>query len=376
LSAHTHRRERAQRARNSDPEGPMRIVSFERSVKRRARPEGVPSAGLEMLGPAGFALDAALARGVRRIGALISSGADAGAVVDLSRALAVKLALEDAGAPEAEAESLIPADPVAFLARGASALAAARSALEFVRDALERYDAPDLRAAQIVLPRAAVRLHAPVPRPGKVVGVARNYPDHARERGDAAPPVEPVLFVKASSAVIGPEDEIVIPGAVREADYEGELAVVIGAPAQRVAREAALAVVAGYCAANDVTARDYQGVRGQRFLGKSCDTFAPLGPALVTADEIPDPQDLGLVTRLSGEVVQSARTKDMHFPVADVIAFASRLMRLEPGDVILTGTPGGVGAARQPARWLRDGDVVEVEIERVGRLVNYVRAER
>ena len=163
---------------------------------------------------------------------------------------------------------------------------------------------------------------------------------------------------------------------MREADYEGELAVVIGPPAHRVSAEAAAAAIAGYCVANDVTARDYQGVRGQRFLGKSCDTFAPLGPALVTADEIPDPQDLGLVTRLSGEVVQSARTKDMHFPVVEIIAFASRLMRLEPGDVILTGNAGGVGAAREPARWLRDGDVVEVEIERVGRLVNYVRAER
>jgi 2-keto-4-pentenoate hydratase/2-oxohepta-3-ene-1,7-dioic acid hydratase in catechol pathway len=352
----------------------MRIVSFERSG-RRAR-ESAPSA-LETLGAAGFAFDGApLARGARRLGALIASGPDAGAVVDLSRALAVKLALEDAGAPEVEAESLIPADPLTFLSRGARSLAAARAALEFVRDALERYDAPDLRAAGIVLARTAVRLHAPVPRPGKIVGVARNYPDHARERGDNTPPVEPVLFIKASTAVIGPEDEIVIPGAVREADYEGELAVVIGAPAQRVTREQALAAVAGYCAANDVTARDFQGVRGQRFLGKSCDTFAPLGPALVTADEIPDPQDLGLVTRLSGEVVQSARTKEMHFPVADVISFASRLMRLEPGDVILTGTPGGVGAARNPARWLRDGDVVEVEIERVGRIVNYVRAER
>ena len=353
----------------------MRIVCFERSP-RRARADA-PSSGLESFGPAGFALDEGrLASGVRRLGALIPDGRDAGAIADLSRALAVKLALEDAGAPEAEAESLLPGDPVAFLARGPDAIAAARTALDFVRDALERYDAPDLRAVGIVLPRAAVRLHAPVPRPGKVVGVARNYSDHARERGDAAPPVEPVLFVKASSSVIGPEDEIVIPRAVQQADYEGELAVVIGHTASRGSGESAAAAIAGYCVANDVTARDYQGVRGQRFLGKSCDTFAPLGPALVTADEIPDPQDLGLVTRLSGEVVQSARTKDMHFPVLEIIAFASRLMTLEPGDVILTGTPGGVGAAREPARWLRDGDVIEIEIERVGRLVSHVRAER
>jgi acylpyruvate hydrolase len=353
----------------------MRIVCFERSA-RGAR-AAAPSTRVEALGTAGFALDGIeLARGARRLGALIAAGPDAGAIVDLARALAVKLALEDAGAPEAEAESLIPSDPIAFLARGLHATAAAHAALEFVRDALERYDGPDLRAAGIVLPRSAVRLHAPVPRPGKIVGVARNYSDHARERGDAAPPVEPVLFVKAASAVIGPEDEIVIPRAVQQADYEGELAVVIGQPACRVSAEAAAASIAGYCVANDVTARDYQDVRGQRFLGKSCDTFAPLGPALVTSDEIPDPQDLGLVTRLSGEVVQSARTKDMHFPVLEIIAFASRLMTLEPGDVVLTGTPGGVGAAREPARWLRDGDLVEVEIERVGRLLNYVRSER
>ncbi len=355
----------------------MRIVSFERSAPRSTR-EAAPSPGSDALGAAGFALDAFAprGRGTRRLGCLIHAGPDAGSVVDLSRALAVKLALGDAGAPEAEAESLIPADAISFLTRGPHALAAVREALDFVRDSLERYDAPDLRAAGIVLPRSAVRLHAPVPRPGKIIGVARNYLDHARELGDGAPPEEPVLFIKASSSVIGPEDEIVVPGAVRQPDYEGELAVVIGRPAHCVTAEAAIAVIAGYCAANDVTARDFQNTRGQYFLGKSCDTFAPLGPALVTVDEIPDPQDLGLVTRVSGEVVQSARTKDMHFSVAEIIAFASRLMLLEPGDVILTGTPAGVGAAREPARWLRDGDVVEVEIERVGRLVNYVRAER
>ena len=310
------------------------------------------------------------------MGALISAGPDAGAVVDLSRALAVKLALDDAGAPEAEAESLIPSDPIAFLAHGPARSPRRASALEFVRDALERYDAPDLRAAGIVLPRGSFRLHAPVARPGKIVGVARNYADHARERGDAAPPEEPVLFIKASSAVIGPEDEIVLPRAVRQADYEGELAVVIGQPAHRVSargrgrfdrrilrrqrrhrarlpgrpRPALPRQIVRHVRAARARARD--GRRSARPAGSRT------------------------VTRLSGEVVQSARTKDMHFPVVEIIAFASRLMRLEPGDVILTGTPAGVGAAREPARWLRDGDVVEVEIERVGRLVNYVRAER
>ena len=351
----------------------MRIVSFERA-RRGAAPDAGPD--LDALGIAGVVLEEPVGRGGRRLGALLDAGSDPGAVVDLNLALAVKLALADAPAPEAEADSLIPTDPLTFLARGQRAWQAARDTLAFVQRSLDRYDAPDLRAAGVVLARRELRLRAPIPRPGKIIGVARNYPAHARERGDAAPPVEPVLFVKASSAVIGPEDEIVVPRVVRQPDYEGELAVVIGSHARDLGVEEALAAVAGYCVANDVSARDFQGQRGQHFLGKSCDSFAPLGPALVTPDEVPDPQDLGLVTRLSGEVVQSACTKEMHFPIAEIIAFASRLMRLEPGDVILTGTPAGVGATREPARWLRDGDVVEVEIERVGRLVNYVRVER
>jgi 2-keto-4-pentenoate hydratase/2-oxohepta-3-ene-1,7-dioic acid hydratase in catechol pathway len=185
-----------------------------------------------------------------------------------------------------------------------------------------------------------------------------------------------VFFLKATSSVIGPEDDIVLPRASSSVDFEGELAVVIGRTAKGVSEADALAFVAGYTVANDVSARDFQGVHGQHFIGKSCDTFAPLGPALVTADEVPDPQDLGLRTIVSGEVMQSARTKEMTFPVAVLIAFASRLLTLEPGDVLLTGTPAGVGMARKPPRWLRDGDVVDVEIERVGLLRNFVTTER
>lgn len=352
----------------------MRIVSFEPRHDRATRESH--ARGLHALGVAGLELegvDGANRRG-RRLGGLLHEGSDAGSVVDLGRALEVKFALADSGAPEAEADALIPSELRPFLAHGDAALEAARSALDFAARCLEDYDAPDLRSAGIVLPRRALHLHAPIARPGKLIGVARNYADHALERGGERPE-EPVLFLKASSAVVGPEDEIRIPAAVREPDYEGELAVVIGRDTENVPAERALEHVAGYCVANDVSARDFQHRRGQHFLGKSCDSFAPLGPALVCADEIPDPQDLGLVTLLSGEVVQSARTKDMLFPVAEIVAFASRLMRLEPGDVILSGTPAGVGASREPPRWLRDGDVVEVEIERVGRLANYVRRE-
>ena len=355
----------------------MHIVTFER--RGDTEPGGPHGSTLRLasMGNAALGFESLDPHrpGVRRLGAVIPTGPDAGAVVDLNRALAVKLAYDDAGAPEAEADSLLPAHMHGFLQRLPDSLAAARAALEFVVASLESYEAPDVRRAGLVEPRRRVRLCAPVPRPGKILAVAGNYPAHASERGSAEPPVEPILFLKATSAVIGPEDEIVIPAATTCVDYEGELAVVIGRAARRVPIEDALEYVAGYCTANDVSARDFQATRGQHFIGKSCDTFAPLGPALVTADEIADPQDLAIRTLVSGEQRQSARTKEMRFPIAQLIAFASDLITLEPGDVLLTGTPSGVGAASDPPRWLRDGDVVEVEIERVGRICNYVRAE-
>jgi 2-keto-4-pentenoate hydratase/2-oxohepta-3-ene-1,7-dioic acid hydratase in catechol pathway len=181
------------------------------------------------------------------------------------------------------------------------------------------------------------------------------------------------LFLKASSAVIGPGDHILLPPVSREVDYEGELAAVVGRRARAVPRSHALEYLAGYTAANDVSARDFQGVRGQHFIGKSFDSFAPLGPALVTRDELPDPQALSLETRVSGETLQSASTKEMSFSVAELVEFASRITTLEPGDVLLTGTPAGVGKARTPPRWLRDGDLVEVAIEGIGVLRNPVR---
>ena len=308
------------------------------------------------------------------LGALIPAGPHSGDVVDLNRALAVRLAAQDVGAPEAEADSLLPRSMLAFLQHGEDARAVAREAFTWALETLASFDGPDLLRGGVVLARRRVRLRAPVPRPGKLIGVARNYAAHAVERG-AEPAAEPILFVKASSSVIGPGDEIVLPAASGQVDFEGELAVVIGRRAHGVAEEEALDFVAGYTVANDVTARDFQNVRGQRFLGKSCDTFAPLGPTLVTGDEIDDPQKLQLQTRVSGELRQSASTAGMIFPVARVISFASRLMTLEPGDVLLTGTPPGVGAADEPPRWLREGDVVDVEIEGLGRLRNHVVAE-
>jgi acylpyruvate hydrolase len=356
--------------RRRTAQGAMHLVTFERRQTPASEDSGDQSMGDAALG---FEALEETTPGSRRVGALVQLGPHAGAVVDLNRSLAIRLAEDDVGAPEAEADSLLPSGMLELLRRAPASLLAAREALAFAVDALDRYDAPDLLRAGAVIPRERVRLCAPVPRPGKIVGVARNYPSHAAERGSGELPQEPVLFLKASSAVIGPDDEIVLPEVSSQVDFEGELAAVLGATARCVPADEALRCVAGYCVANDVTARDHQGQRAQHFIGKSCDTFAPLGPALVTADEIADPQDLAIRTALSGDVMQSASTKEMLFSTARLVAFASTLMTLEPGDVILTGTPAGVGAARRPPRFLRDGDVVEVAIERIGRLRSYVR---
>ncbi len=352
----------------------MHLVSFERRSAHEPTRVDAGEARSGSMGDAalGFESLEPVRHGARRIGAVLQFGPHAGDVVDLNRSLAIKLASDDVGAPEAEADSLLPWDMLPFLRRLPSAFDAASAALAFVVDALERYDSPDLVRAGVVEPRRSVRLCAPVPRPGKLIGTAGNHPDAAALRPSGAKPGEPVLFLKAPTAVIGPEDEIALPGAHMRVDCVGELAVVIGVPARGVAPDRALDYVAGYCAALDVTARGEE-THAWDFFGKSCDTFAPLGPALITADEIPDPQDLAIRTDLSGELLRSGRTKEMVFSVAELIAFASRRVTLEPGDLLLTGAPNGEAGAEKPPRWLRDGDVVDVEIERIGHLRSYVR---
>lgn len=354
----------------------MRLVSFEhRSEERVARDLDSELGAHDSLRASSLGIESLSLRvpGALRLGAILPTGSHKGATVDLNRALAVKLAIDDVGAPEAEADSQLPSDMTQFLRLGDRAQSASRTALAFAREMLESYDAPDLLRAGVVIGERDAIHHAPVPRPGKILCVAHNYRAHADEV-EQPHPEEPVLFLKASSALIGPGDEIVLPRASTEVDYEGELAVVIGRRAHRVEVERALEYVAGYCAANDVSARDFQNTRGQHFIGKSCDSFAPMGPALVTADEVEDPQVLDLSTVVSGETRQKAHTSEMIFSVAEIIAFASKLMTLEPGDILLTGTPAGVGAAATPPRWLRDGDVVDIQISSIGRLRNYVRA--
>ena len=212
----------------------------------------------------------------------------------------------------------------------------------------------------------------PIDRPGKIICVGLNYRDHAEEQG-AELPREPLLFAKWPNALIGPGEPIVIPAIVTKADYEAELGVVIGSRVKGISKESAFEAVRGYVCANDVSARDLQYADGQWSRGKSPDTFCPVGP-MVPRDEVPDPHALGIRAIVSGEVLQDSTTANLIFGVDDVIAHASQTMTLEPGDLILTGTPAGVGVFRDPQRLLRPGDEVTIEIESIGSLTNPVVA--
>jgi 2-keto-4-pentenoate hydratase/2-oxohepta-3-ene-1,7-dioic acid hydratase in catechol pathway len=217
----------------------------------------------------------------------------------------------------------------------------------------------------------AARLLAPV-APRKIVAIGLNYLDHIREAGAQAP-AAPLVFAKFPSSLSGPRDPIVVDRAITQrVDWEVELAVVVGREMRRVAERDALAHVLGYAVANDVSARDLQFADGQWVRGKSLDTFCPIGPCVLTADEIADPQDLALRTRVNGVTVQDSSTREMVFGVAEVLAYCSRSFTLEPGDVVLTGTPWGCGEFMDPPRSLRPGDVVEAEIPAIGCLLNEV----
>jgi 2-keto-4-pentenoate hydratase/2-oxohepta-3-ene-1,7-dioic acid hydratase in catechol pathway len=265
------------------------------------------------------------------------------------------------------AETLLPDGPRTMdelLAGGHDRLAALASAAD-----MARID----RSGSLL---ETTELLAPVPRPGKVVAIGRNYREHVDEEG-ADRPTAPLIFAKWPSAVIGHGGEIRWdPELATQVDYEAELAVVIGRPARRVAESEALDYVLGYTCLNDVSARDIQFGDGQWVRGKSLDTFCPMGPVLVTSDEIPDPQRLAISCRVGGTILQEATTAQMYFGVAAIVSYCSQSFRLEPGDVIATGTPGGVGIFRDPPVLLGDGDEVSVEIEGIGRLVNVCRFDR
>lgn len=242
------------------------------------------------------------------------------------------------------------------------ALLADDAALDRIRAAAGAGELP-------VLDGTGLRIGPPLGRIGKIVCIGLNYHDHARETG-AEPPSEPVVFLKAPDTVVGPDDTVLVPRGSRKTDWEVELAVVIGRTARYLeSAEEGLACVAGYAVAHDVSEREFQIERGGTWdKGKNCETFNPLGPWLVTADELPDPQALGLKLWVNGELKQDGTTADQIFPVGEVVRYLSRFMTLHPGDVVNTGTPAGVAMGHpEPKPYLRAGDVVELEIDGLGR---------
>jgi acylpyruvate hydrolase len=284
-----------------------------------------------------------LQNGSRRLGALHVQN-DREIIVDLN-----------------SADPRLPADIVQFLRIGDSARELAGNVL---------HAAPTTALHD----RASVTLKAVIPNPEKVICIGLNYRDHAIETNAQIPEV-PTVFTKYANTLIGDGEPIVIPHVTQQVDYEAELAFVIGRRGRYISKAEATHYIAGYTIFNDISARDYQMRTSQWTIGKTFDTFGPLGPALVTADEIPDPAALAIRLSINGEVLQDSNTSELIFSIPTLVAYLSEVMTLEPGDVIATGTPAGVGFTRQPPRFLRPNETVRVEIEKVGTLENPVIAE-
>lgn len=275
--------------------------------------------------------------GQSRLGALRSDGS----IADLSRA--------DSGIPE---------DIIEFLAGGETLLQRASRVVAGI-------------GSEYVLDPQTAHIGPPIPHPDKILCIGINYKDHIEETNSETPEY-PVVFSKYSNTIIGPGDAIHLPAISKMVDYEAEFAVVMGRTARNVSKEKALDYVGGYTILNDVSARDFQKRTSQWTIGKSFDTFAPIGPVLVTADEIPNPHELRIKLRLNGREMQSSNTNQLLFSVNDLIEDITSAITLEPGDIISTGTPGGVGMARDPQVRLQPGDEIEVEVEGIGILANPV----
>ncbi|MEM1658476.1 MAG: fumarylacetoacetate hydrolase family protein [Candidatus Jordarchaeales archaeon] len=256
-----------------------------------------------------------------------------------------------------------------------SVLSAGESLLEKIREAASSI--PEALENGVIRGEVhsilGVKLLAPVPRPGKIICLGLNYSDHAEEAG-LEPPKEPILFSKPATAVVGHEDPVIYPKVSSQVDYEVELAVIIGKKGKDISEEDAYDYIAGYTVFNDVSARDIQFRGVQWFRGKSFDTFAPMGPCLALKDEIPDPHNLRIQMKVNGETRQDSSTGNMIFKIPFLVSFISADMTLEPGDVIATGTPAGVGVYSKPPKLLKPGDVMEATIEKIGTLRNKVVA--
>jgi len=307
-----------------------------------------------------------------RLGAM---GTD-GCIVDLEKAHA--LYQRESTAKSDAYPDYLTSDMCGFLRGGEEAFATARKVIAHI-SAQDR-DTEALRRSGTIIERKEVRLNAPVPRPGTLVSAGKNFSDHVSEMSSKKGPSHPVAFLKIPGTIIGPEDDVPYPAETEKLDYEVELAVIIGRPCVDVTREHALEYVAGYAAFDDISARDV--IRGENetgvfLMGKNFPGFAPMGPCLVTADEIPDPQNLKLRLHVNGELRQDSNLSYMIFDIKDMIAYWSQ-MGLQPGDVLTTGTPRGVAAGRKEGQtpwWLKPGDVVEAEVESVGHLRNRIVAE-
>ncbi|RFB18568.1 FAA hydrolase family protein [Bacillus sp. HNG] len=305
------------------------------------------------------------ANGFTRIGALI----DDNKVIDLNYAYQAQLQSEGKYRFKEIAEAYVPSEMEAFLQGGKESVEIAKKAVTY---ALEN---PTTYRHQLIFNKEDVKIEAPLKRPGKIFAVGHNYREHILEMGRQIP-THPVLFAKFANTIIGPQDDIPFQPISEQLDYEAEFAFVIGKRAKNVSEEDALDYVAGYTVANDVTYRDIQRRTLQWLQGKTVDGSLPLGPWLVTADEIKDPQRLEMVLTVNGEERQRTNTANQVFTVKRLVSFLSQLVTLEPGDLVITGTPGGVVQAMEPQVWLKDGDVVRVEIEQVGVLENTVRKTR
>ncbi len=290
-----------------------------------------------------------------------------GVVVDLSAAY--RALLEERGERRAGelAVEAVPPEMLAFLEAGDRAMNAAREALKLIA----RLGADGARKRGLARPAESVRLRAPVPRPPKLILVGLNYRDHAEEAGMKIPEV-PTIFSKYANCVIGPGDAIKIPKVSAMIDYEAEYAFVIGRAGRDIPSDHAMDHVAGYTIVNDVSCRDYQMKTGQWMIGKTFDTFAPMGPCLVTRDEIADPHNLEISLHLNGRRMQHSNTRNLIFKTEYLISFLSQVFTFEPGDVVSTGTPAGVGYTRKPPVFMKAGDRVRIEVEGLGALENPV----
>jgi 2-keto-4-pentenoate hydratase/2-oxohepta-3-ene-1,7-dioic acid hydratase in catechol pathway len=306
----------------------------------------------------------------QRLGALVKNS---DVILDLNSAYASYNVLNPI-----EASKQLPSELLDLLTLGDAAIKKARDLIHRVEQESMAGTFKLRKGKQTIAHRLdEVKLRAPITHPPKnIFCLAVNYPDHAKE-GGRPPPENPVLFTKPWTTIVGTEDPVIYPKKTKKLDYEAELAVVIGKKGRRIAENEAFSYVAGYTILNDISERDIQFNDKQFFRGKSFDTFAPMGPYLVTRDEIADPQNLKIQLRVNGELRQNGSTKNMIFKIPYIISFISGSITLEPGDIISTGTPSGVGIYAKPEpKLLKPGDVVEAEIETIGILRNYITEEK